>query len=134
MAAAGLVLYVVVAKVDMPSCLGLGHLPRRYVGGRDYIGLRERPEDAVARAGLISEDPVDKTTHVLLKIIFSTEGIAHYATTCAGSAHGFAARLYKNTYRGEYDWKVWHFLEDLPLEARSSSGALYIRSEWMEIP
>ena len=42
-----LVLYVAVNKEDMPSYVATGLLPRRHVGRRCSIGLRERPEDAL---------------------------------------------------------------------------------------
>ena len=50
---------------------------RRYVGGRNYIGLREHEEDALQRASLVSYQPVTKGTHVLLRVHFTPLGLAH---------------------------------------------------------
>ena len=117
MAAPALVLYVAINKEDMPSYVATGLLPRRHVGGRCYIGLRERPEDAFERASLSLQgiESVSKSTHVVLEWRLSAAALARFVTTCAGSEHSFASVLYKQTYSDTYDWKVWRYLGDLPL-------------------
>ena len=122
-----LTLYVAVHKDDAPSCEASGCLPRRYVGGRPHVGLRENPEDALARASWFETETVSKGTHVLLEWRLSAEGLAQYVTTCAGPEHGFAPVLSKQIYSDGYDWKVWRFLGDLPLRARG------VDSEFKEI-
>ena len=91
-----------------------GFVARRYVGGCDYIGLRERPQEALERAAYL-EESASKATHLLLEWHLSSEALAHYVATCAGPEHSFKSVLFKKNYSGTYDWKVWHFLGDLPL-------------------
>jgi hypothetical protein len=127
--------WTVVEKVDRPACERVGSVLIRYVNpGRDYVGLRERREDAMERAHLTSAASVTSQTHIFLKTTFSTAGIARYATRTHGADHGFAPMLVKKVYRDTtYDWKVWHFHDDLPLQATSETGVAWIVSEWEEI-
>ena len=83
MAAHVLVLYVAVNKEDVHFCETSGSLPRRYAGGRHYIGLRERPEDALERASIMQMEPVSKITHALLEWRLSAAALAHFVTTCS---------------------------------------------------
>ena len=115
MAAHVLVLYVSVHRDDVNACQTTGLLPRRYAGGRNYIGLREKPEDALERASMLKTDDVSKSTHALLEWRLSAAALAHFVTTCSGPENHFASMLNKKTFSGTTDWKVWHFLGDLPL-------------------
>ena len=55
-------------------------------------------------------------------------------TTCAGVEHAFAPVLTKVIYyNDETDWKVWHFLGDLPLAHVAPDGQMYLTTEWMRI-
>ena len=103
-----LTLYVAVHKDDCVVCESLGYVPRRYVGGRPYIGLRERAADALERAQLQCSDHVGKDTHVLLEVRFTEHGVAHFMTTCAGVEQAFAPVLTKKLFYGDSsDWRVW---------------------------
>ena len=127
--------WTVVEKVDRPACASVDSILMRYVNpGRDYVGLRERREDAVERAVLTSAMPVASQTHIFLKTTFSMAGVAHYATRSQGADRAFAPILVKKVYRdASYDWKVWHFHGDLPLQVTSEAGVAFITSEWEEI-
>ena len=83
MAASALVLFVAVHKDDKEKSESNGFVARRYVGGCDYIGLRERPQEALERAAYL-EESVSKATHLLLEWHLSSEALARYVTTCAG--------------------------------------------------
>ena len=55
-------------------------------------------------------------------------------TTCACVEHAFAPVLTKVIYyNDETDWKVWHFLGDLPLAHVAPDGQMYLTTEWMRI-
>ena len=75
-------------------------------------------------------DRVCRDTHCLLRVRFTPLGVAHYAVRCQGQEYKFCPTLFKKTYRGDTDWGVWHFLEDLPLNAYSSDGRPMIESDW----
>ena len=105
MAASALVLFVAVHKDDKEISEINGFVARRYVGGSDYIGLRERPQEALERAAYL-EESVSKATHLLLEWHLSSEALARYVTTCAGPEHSFKPVLFKKNYSGTYDWKV----------------------------
>ena len=127
-----LTLYVAVHRVDAPTCTSIGTLVRRYVGNKDHVGFRERPEDALGRASATEHTPVSKATHVLLRVSFSAEALARLTAESAGPAYGFASMLHKVTYRGrekcDTDWKVWHYCGDFPLTEDNG-----IEWEWVEI-
>ena len=127
----GLILYKAVLQADVPEFKRNGILPLKRTGpdaGR--IGLRESPEAALERASLY-HDRVGKDTHCLLQVRFTPLGVGHFAVLCQGQEHAFCPTLFKKTYRDDTDWGVWHFLEDLPLNAYSSDGRLMIESQWL---
>ena len=114
-----------------------GSVPMSIVNpGGYYIGLREDWYEAVLRARLFANGAeVTSESHILLKIQFSAAGFMHYSTTSAGRAYAFSPVLYKKVYSKETgDWKVWHFLGDLPMRWEASPGVLLVSSEWREIP
>ena len=63
MALDGLTLFLAVPADDRDAGCFQGVVPRRYVGGRSYIGLREHEEDALQRASLASYQPVKQNSH-----------------------------------------------------------------------
>ena len=131
---ASLTLFLAMPDEDCQMCNTLGKAPARLVGRHGYIGLRERAQDALERASMVSSELMDKSNHVGLRIQFTTLGLAHYMTTCAGVQHAFAPVLTKKTYyNDETDWKVWHLLGDLPLRHVTPSGEPYLTTEWMHI-
>ena len=79
-----------------------------------HIGLRERVQDALDRASYCDQS-VSEKTHVLLRVEFTPRGLAHYGTASAGAERFFSPFLAKRVYSDKsYDWKVWHFLDELP--------------------
>ena len=125
-----LVLFAAVHKDDIPCIHATQTLWRRLLrGDKPYIGLRERAEDAVERAEYFTKD-----THKILKIIFTTAGIAHFATSTADAAHNFAPLLSKHTYKDATDWKVWHYIGDLNVNSYDSRGVQLTRAEVCEVP
>ena len=61
----GLTLFLAVPADDRDACCFQegGRGPRRYVGGRNYIGLRKHEEDALQRASLVSYQHVKQNSH-----------------------------------------------------------------------
>ena len=88
--------------------------------GKQYVGLRQRKQDAVERGENIFNTSVTKKTHIFLKTTFTEAGFAKYATL-AMPQHHFVPKLSKKVYYprpGEtpYDWQVWHWNGDLPFD------------------
>ena len=105
--------------------------------GKDYVGLRQRKEDAVERGQKIFKTSVTKETHIFLKTTFTAAGFAKYATLPTDDKHHFAPKLYKMVYytrsdESAYDWLAWHWNGDLPLDD-CENGQQLIFSEWVEI-
>ena len=125
-----LVVFAAVHKDDIPCIQATKTLWRRFLrGDKPYIGLREGAEDAVERAEYFTKD-----THKILKITFTTAGIAHFATSTADAAHNFAPLLSKHTYKDATDWKAWHFIGDLNVNSYDSRGVQLTRAEFCEVP
>ena len=98
-----------------------------------YIGLRESPDEAVVRAGLVDET-VNKDSHVILMVIFSLLGVAHFTTTCEDETYHFQPILHKICNRSAtHDKGVWHFIRNLPLSLFDKQGNHLVSSQWMEI-
>ena len=124
-----LTLYVAVHRVDAPTCTSIGTLARRYVGYKDHVGFRERPEDALERASVTEHTRVSKETHVLLRVRFSADALARLTVASAGPAYGFASMLHKVTFRDvRVDWKVWRYCGDFPF-----AGLDGVETQWVEI-
>ena len=124
-----LTLYLAVPFGDIENIATAGCVPCT----RGYIGLRESPAEALDRVRLATGVPADKDTHALLQIVFTCVGVAHFATTCAGLEQRYSPLLTKRTYRDDTDWKVWHFLGDLPLRLEHESGELMVFSSWRSV-
>ena len=131
----GLELYTAVFAEDRSAVEKAGVLrPHRISGSKNYIGLRENPEDAMQRMKQVYKGiPNVENQLVLLRVTFSNAGLGHFAKKCAGAEHAFASVLHKVVYPDyEVDWKAWHFLEDLPLHLRSPNGIVLISTEWQD--
>ena len=130
----GLHLFLAVHAKDFEACCNMGEVPRRYVGNRPYVGLREIAEDALQRAIIGSHEPVNKHTHMLLRVHFTPHGLAHYCTCITSAEHWFSPLLTKKLFPGDpTDWRVWHFHGDLPLQQSGPDGIAYLSTEWMQI-
>ena len=95
-----------------------------------YIGLRETREAASYRATtqVKTYPPVNEETHVILEVIFTPFGIAHFATAADVGADRCQSVLHK--MRKSWDEGNWHFTRDLPLCLNDARGNPLIRSEW----
>ena len=130
---ADLLLYKVIAVSDIPSIQAPGCICLAEAGANQWkVGLRENLADAIERESKIGGS-VSKHTHLVLEIRFSSLGVAHYTTLCKGADYGFQTTLQKMSYRGDTDFKVWHFHADLPLQAYDEQGNLLVTSRLMEI-
>ena len=126
--------YTVVPKEDKETCVTVNSCRLRYVSrGKDYVGLRQRKEDAVERGQKIFKTSVTKETHIFLKTTFTAAGFAKYATLSTDHEHNFAPKLYKKVYyHSPHDWQVWHWNGELPL-AECENEQVLIWSEWVEM-
>ena len=130
-APAGLRVYRVVALDAIQHMFQDGGLRLQGHGpGQWSIALREKLSDALDR-GIYTG--ATKQTHVVLDIQFSPLGVAHYTTLCQGPSYSYQPTLQKMTYRGDKDWKVWHFHGDLPLQAEDEQGNSLVTSGILEI-
>ena len=70
---------------------------------------------------------------MLLDFRFSDDGLAYFTRKRAGNDHACAPVLHRRAYPYDpYDWKVWHFVEDLPLSLANAPGVTLISSDWQE--
>ena len=129
-----LTLYKVVPRVDVEHISIDGHLRMKRRGPDGFhIGLRTTVHDALDRAQLF-HDRVSKDTHVVLEVVFTSAGLAHYTTANAGKDYQFQSMLSKrHNGGGDYDWGVWRFCQDLPLHAYNEAGTCLIASTWLDI-
>ena len=131
----GLDLHVAVFAEDRAVVEASGVVKARQVSGsKNYIGLRESPEDALQRGKQVYKgiEGVGKQM-VVLRITFTNAGLGHFTKKCACPGHAFDSVLKKKVFPNDpTDWKVWHFNEDLPLFFQSPSGVTLITSEWLE--
>ena len=103
-----------------------------------YIGLRETRMGAIERAKQVwpelNGQKVSSTTHILVKFVFTMEGVAHYTVTNAGPAFHYASVLRKITF-GDVceDWGTWHFAGPLQLHDIGARGELLIKAEREEL-
>ena len=124
-------LYTFVQRSEMHKCTekNMLEIPKDWW----HLGLRETPEEPLYRTGQVGER-VDKDTHVILQVIFSPLGVAHFSQTCEDQTHHFKPVLHKicnpNAYR---DKGAWHFIRALPLSMIDDNGNQLVTSEWKEI-
>ena len=131
-------LYLVVEQRFRAAFERDGVIPMSIVNpGGYYIGLRECPIEAFIRAKrLYVQGTMSRESHILLKIHFSPAAVLHYISKSAGPDYAFASVLHKRTYSGDkdVDWKVWYFLEDLPLHGDDPLSLSVLTSEWYDLP
>jgi hypothetical protein len=141
---AGLCLYKVESKTEITTIISDGTLRIEKTDGDKWkIGLRENLADAVERATKISGPikdgvsqavlEISKESLVVLEITFTPLGLAHYTKMYTGPDYRFRPMLQKMSYRGDTDWKVWHFHGDLPLRASDLQDNVLITTRLMEI-
>ena len=110
-------LWLVVHQDDFAGFQRSGSVQVRMVTPKkDYIGLRESPEEAFKRYQLIFGDKVPTAELVMVCVEFTETGFAHYASDICDASHFFCPRLSKKIFDDSTtDWGVWHFIGDLPL-------------------
>ena len=134
-----LVLYKMEAIDDYPAIVEQAFITMKSASKADWwkVGLREDPKQALVREMKIAAEeergPVSKQTHLLCKVTFSALGVAYYTMLCKGSGYQFQPTLVKKPYDGDKDWKVWHFHDNLPLEAKDVNGNVLVTTEFQEI-
>ena len=131
----GLDLHVAVFAEDRAVVQASGVVKARQVSGsKNYIGLRESPEDALQRGQQVYKgiESVEKQM-VVLRIRFTNAGLGHFTKKCSGADHAIDYVLKKKVFPHDpTDWKGWHFNEDLPLFFQGPTGVTLITSELLE--
>ena len=116
---AQLSLYLAVHKDDLDCIKAHDYVPLRFTSpGKSTIELCEKMEDAVKRY-CWAFGPTPKDQLVLLQVVCTPLGIAHYTTDNCGPSHDFQCRLSKKIWNDGVDYGVWHFIGDLPLRKYS---------------
>jgi hypothetical protein len=130
-----LVLYVVINKVDQPGCVLQKKLARRHVtAAKNYVGLRETEADAVQRREKSWTEKVTCETHVLLKLTFTEVGLGRLTRQICPGVDFFTSRMYKKTFTDPTtDWKIWHYVGDLPLQGDDADDETNFTAEWLPV-
>ena len=116
-----LVLYVIIFKEDKAESLRNCAIPRRYVTpSKNCIGFRETVGDAVEARQTIWRGVVTDDSHAVLKLTVTLEGVAR--------------RFSKAYYRDkDTDWKVLHYIGDLPLQGNDTYDEKLYTAEWFPL-
>ena len=132
MVASALTLYLVIHAEEQVYSVDVNQIVARINHPQKlYIGLRESRDEAISRVEQIHTRDFQLPMFVLLKISFTSLGVAHYTTNLADVDHCFAPILHKQTYNDKtQDWGVWHFHGNMPLRQESDAGDLLISTEW----
>jgi hypothetical protein len=132
-----LVLYLIIRKNDREECMRQFAVPRRYVTPKwNYIGLRESVAEAVERRRKTwGEQEVTDDTHIVLKVTVTRVGVSVLTLRASAREDSFASTLYKKPTYGVKldDWKVWHFVGDLPLQGHAGYDEKVYTAQWMSL-
>ena len=102
------VVSVAVHKGGKEACVHMGRVPTRFVSPK---------KDAIERYRLNFGHNVPKESLAILQLNFTELGVARFTVETCGPEHHFSSRLRKQTYGDKaVDWKVWHFVGDLPID------------------
>jgi hypothetical protein len=140
LSAMALLLYLIIHKADKEECERLFAVQRRYVTPKmNYIGLRESLAGAVERRrkawGEVEPERITDETHIGLKVIVTREGVADLVLRISAPEDHFASTLSKKVYFTDTktDWKVWHFVGDLPLPGHELYNEKVYTAEWISL-
>ena len=100
----------------------------------NYIGLRESVAEAVERRRKNwGESEVTDDTHIVLKVIVTHVGVSVLTRLASAPEDFYASTLYKKPTNGVtlVDWKVWHFVGDLPLEGHAGYNKEVYTAQWL---
>ena len=77
----------------------------------------------------------EKGLGVLIAFQFTAKGLGYFMKLNAGYSHGYKSTLTKESFiNDEYDWGVWHFNGNLPLNAVSGRcGAEFVSAYVLNI-
>jgi hypothetical protein len=135
-----LVLYLVMHKDEQAACDEAKAVQRRYVTPwQNYIGLRETLADAVDRRlkiwGGEEIEPVTDDTHVGLRVTITSQGVAELVLRICAAGDCFSSTLFKKKFSTDKntDWKVWHFVGDLPLKGHPLYDTDVYTAEWIQL-
>jgi hypothetical protein len=135
-----LVLYLVMHKDDQAACDEAKAVQRRYVTPwQNYIGLRETLADAVDRRlkiwGGEGIEPVTDDTHVGLRVTITSHGVDELVRRICAADDCFSSTLFKKIFPTDKktDWKVWHFVGDLPLKGHPLYDTNVYTAEWIPL-
>jgi hypothetical protein len=135
-----LVLYLVIHKDDQVACELASAVQRRYVTPwANYIGLRETLADAVDRRlkiwGGEEIEPVTDDTHVGLRVTITSHGVDELVRRISAPDDCFSSTLFKKKFPTDKktDWKVWHFVGDLPLKDHPLYDPNVYTAEWIPL-
>ena len=124
-----LILYLAVHKDDVDCIKKNSKVPTRFTSPKKpHIGLREKIPDALARYRLAFGSTTSNEFLVVMRVVFTPLGIAHFTTDNCGVEHHFQCRLSKKIWEDCGDYGVWHFIGDLPLADDSM-----MKIEWLPV-
>jgi hypothetical protein len=138
--AMALVLYLVIHKEDQAACDLALAVQRRYVTPKwNYIGLRETLADAVERRyttwGGKEVELVTNDTHVGLRVTITSHGVAELVRRISAPEDCYSSTLFKKIFPNDkkFDWKVWHYVGDLPLKGHALYDTNVYEAEWIPL-
>ena len=124
------VCWTTIRKVDWAATLHEQQLLPRYTqfgGLKEYVGLREQPQEAWSSRVLHREPEANPADFLMLKVIFTPLGFMHYATE---SFRPGTPRFHKAIYDDGQEWGAWRFYGGIPLCAAAPvPGASLVRVE-----
>jgi hypothetical protein len=135
-----LILYLVIHKEDQAACELAFAVQRRYTTPKwNYIGLRETLADAVQRRqkvwGNEEVELVTDDTHVGLRVTVTSKGMVKLLLRISVPDDCFSTTICKKILPSDkkFDWKVWHFVGDLPLKGHALYDTNVYTAEWIPV-
>jgi hypothetical protein len=135
-----LILYLVIHKEDQSACELAFAVQRRYTTPWwNYIGLRETLADAVQRRqkvwGNEEVELVTDDTHVGLRVTVTSKGMVKLLLRISVPDDCFSTTICKKILPSDkkFDWKVWHFVGDLPLKGHALYDTNVYTAEWIPV-
>jgi hypothetical protein len=111
------VLWTIVRKVDWGAIMVEGRVLPRYAQfgyPKEYVGLRESPEDAWTSRVLSVDADARPEDFFLVKVVFTPPGFVHFSTEMYRSG---LPRFHKVVYAGGGEYGAWRFYGGIPISA-----------------
>jgi hypothetical protein len=85
--------------------------------------------------GEVEPEAVTDDTHIGLKVTITLEGVAELVLRISPLEDYSASTLSKKPCYGDkkIDWKVWHFVGDLPIQGHASYDEMVYTVEWISL-